>query len=469
MKNNKSKVAVAAFLVTLAASTTSARPLVEELQSVLTLNPNIKAGALSVEAAQARTQVADAGFYPRLIINADTGLENIKTTSFKPSTGTMELGNDGVVTPATNSELTRRKLGLSLEQPLYSGGRLQANANIADADLRIKELSLQSVTQDVLLEAVTNYLQVGRYQTLIGLARLNEETTRSQLDNESKRVQGGGGVAVDVLQARTRLQVVKERSVFYEQGLRDAIASYEQTFGREPDLARFEEVGIYQSGLPKDMAIAMQKGLEANPRLQVARLQVDRAQEQIALAKSGALPTVDAVLSGNIDRNANATARRDDYSAFVRLNWNFSLGMEAKHRAAASLRDKDELGEKEVAARGKLRENIRISWNLLINGKERLDLLDSAASIARDVMISRKRLRDAGKETALSALDAEVEYYGVLANKINAMYDMRIGSYRLLAAVGALTPEALGIGGSFKLPVQPLLVDLETIARPGTH
>lgn len=443
-----------------------ARPLQDELGNLLAEHPLIRAGRHAVEAAQSRVDAAASGRLPKVTVTGDGGLENIRTTSFKPNAN-MELGGNGVVTPATSSDLTRRKLGVSIEQSVFNGGRVQAGIDLATTDLSIQENNLAAVTQDVLLEALTAYLQVGRYQTLIGISRLNEDTTRTQLEMESKRVAGGGGIAVDVMQARTRLQIVKERRVFYEQALRDAMANYEQTFGRAPELAQLQELEIHQAGLPTDLPSAMAAGLERSSRLMASRLQVSKAQTQVDAAKAGLLPALDLVVAGNHDVHANATARRDDYSALLRLSWSFSAGMEVQHRTAAALKDKDELTERDRSARNKAVEAIRVSWNQVINGRERLELLDSAAGIARDVMINRKRLRDAGKETALSALDAEVEYFGVLSNKINAMYDTRIGAYRLMAAIGALTPEALGAGSGLRLPVRPLKVDLEAIAGAG--
>src|SRR5574343_317985 len=395
-----------------------ARPLQDELGNLLAEPPLIRAGRHAVEAAQSRVDAAASGRLPKVTVT----------------------GN---------------------------GGRVQAGIDLATTDLSIQENNLAAVTQDVLLEALTAYLQVGRYQTLIGISRLNEDTTRTQLEMESKRVAGGGGIAVDVMQARTRLQIVKERRVFYEQALRDAMANYEQTFGRAPELAQLQELEIHQAGLPTDLPSAMAAGLERSSRLMASRLQVSKAQTQVDAAKAGLLPALDLVVAGNHDVHANATARRDDYSALLRLSWSFSAGMEVQHRTAAALKDKDELTERDRSARNKAVEAIRVSWNQVINGRERLELLDSAAGIARDVMINRKRLRDAGKETALSALDAEVEYFGVLSNKINAMYDTRIGAYRLMAAIGALTPEALGAGSGLRLPVRPLKVDLEAIAGAG--
>ena len=55
----------------------------------------------------------------------------------------------------------------------------------------------------------------------------------------------------------------------------------------------------------------------------------------------------------------------------------------------------------------------------------------------------------------------------MLSNKVNNLYDTRIGAYRLLAAMGKLAPSDIGVDGGFKLPVKPLLVDIEALAKVG--
>jgi adhesin transport system outer membrane protein len=98
----------------------------------------------------------------------------------------------------------------------------------------------------------------------------------------------------------------------------------------------------------------------------------------------------------------------------------------------------------------------------LVNGRERQDLLANAADISFEVLNNRQRLRDAGKETAINVLDSEVEYYSVQANRYNAIYDTRIGSYRLLAAMGQLTPKLVGMEeAKIALPVKPFEVKFD--------
>ncbi len=98
-----------------------------------------------------------------------------------------------------------------------------------------------------------------------------------------------------------------------------------------------------------------------------------------------------------------------------------------------------------------------MAWNQYKKGLERLELLESAVKTSQGVMRGRKRLRDAGKETALAVLDSEVEHFGLLANKVNASMDAKLGSYRLLSALGKLDIESLNLDqGKFEIPIQSI-------------
>jgi len=246
------------------------------------------------------------------------------------------------------------------------------------------------------------------------------------------------------------------------QGLRDASANYHQVFGHAPDLAHMEELGIFTDRLPGSLEAAIEQGRQQNPRLKEAYFDSKKAQKQIGVERAGYMPTIDLVGQHSKDKNVNAIAQRDESSLLLRFNWVLFSGLETTYRTKAAGANFDALIEREASVINKSDEAIRVTWNQLINGREREQLLESAASISYDVMQNRKRLRDVGKETAINVLDAEGEYYGVLSNKVNATNDTRIGSYRLLAATGALTPEALGLvdGGRFALPVQPLALDV---------
>lgn len=448
---NLSRTAAAALLAfPLMAPPGFARPLATELQTLMAEHPLIKSGRKSLESTDKSRDAARAGYYPRVVVSGDAGPEKITSRSYVA----------GTTTPPSGSELSRRKVGVSVEQNLFAGGRTRAAVEVASIDQELQGNSLQNTTQEVLLEGLSAYIQMSRFLTLVSLANRNEETTRRQLELESARVERGGGIAVDAMQARARLQLVKERRVFYGQGLREAAANYQQVFGREPDVASLQQLGIFYDRIPKTLEQALALANELSPRPKEAQLQSKRALAQIKAESSAYAPSVDLVATQTNDTNVNALAKRDESSLLLRVTWPLFTGFETRNRVAAANLNHQAVVEREAAVNNRQAEAVRVAWNQLVNGREREELLESAASISFDVMQSRKRLRDAGRETVIGVLDAEVEYYGAVANRVNAMNDSMLASYRLLAAIGALTPAAVGIeDGRLVLPVKPFNPD----------
>ena len=449
MKKPKLKVLAAGVLVMCAGTSSWAGDLRSELIHLREHNPLLQATTFAVGAALEREGAANAGWYPKLSVTADGGSEKITSVGFTTP-------NVPSTTPVL-SDLTRRKNGVTLEQNLFNGGRTLATTRIAKTEHAIKVAEQSATSQEVLLEALVAYLQVYKHHLLINLSKINEETTSKQLALEKMRVEKGGGIAVDELQAQTRLQVVRERRVLYEQGMRDALASYEQVFGKAPEMNKMQDLDNFTKYLPTSLDQAMQAGLANNPRLLAAQLAAEKANRAISLERSGYMPNFDLALTRNRDNNAAGQYKKDEDSALLKMSWNLFAGGETSKRTQAAVLDQKEAAERERNARNKTSEALRISWNQYQKGMERLELLDNAIKTSRAVMNGRKKLRDAGKETALAVLDAEVEHFGVLANKVNATIDARVGGYRLLSTMGMLNIHQLNIDGDkVELPVRSM-------------
>lgn len=427
--------------------------LASDLQSELTYlrdnHPMLRATSFAVTASEKRVNAAQAGWLPKVDLAMEHGPEKITSTSYT---------SPGKINPKPiASDLQRHKQTITVTQNLFNGGRTLATTGVAKLERDMKQAERSAISQEVLLEAVVAYLQVLKNQMLISLSEINEETTKRQLEMEKKRVDRGGGVIVDELQAATRLQLVLERRVLYEQGLRDALSNYEQVFGKLPELKEFQSLDIMTAKLPPTVEEAMDDAEEFNPRVLSAKLASERAYKMISLESASFLPNVDVVGLRNRENDAGQQYKKDEDSVLVKMSWNVFAGRETVSRAQAAAYDFREAAEKEKNVNNKTRETVRVAWNQYKKGIERLALLDTAVKTSQGVMQGRKRLRDAGKETALAVLDAEVEHFGLLANKVNASIDASMGSYRLLSTIGRLDISSLGLDeGRLEIPVQPI-------------
>lgn len=441
---NPKPTAIAVAIGLMALGQVSAGELRLELGHLKDSHPLLKASEFAVQAASERVIAAQGGFLPKINITADTGTERLTTQSSS-------------TTPAVDTDFDRDKYSVSIEQNLFNGGRTLGGVRLAQTEEEIKELERKSLFQDVTLEALIAYLQVLRSQLLIELAQANEEITLNQLEMEQKRVEKGSGIAVDELQASTRLQIVRERRVFYEQGMRDALAAYEQVFGRAPNAQDLQDLNHYFAALPADLEAALANGLLNNPKIKLTTLQSKRAEKTLSIEQSSYYPNIDLVGTRNREDKVGGSFSKEEDSVLLKFSWNIFSGGESYRRSRAASFDVYEAQERETNTRRKTSETIRLAWNQYQKGIERLKLLEEASSTSKKVMDGRKKLRDSGKETVLAVLDAEVEYFGVLANMVNAMIDARLGSYRLLHSIGELDMRTLNLEtNEFRLPVKPV-------------
>ena len=439
---------------TLTVAPASAVTLKDQLQLLLRDNPQIARARDDVGAAREGENIANAPFLPEVTVSGDGGYENTD------SPATRRSGRGDFST-------SRYTQSLTVTQNLFDGQASTQGRRQAEFSTRIAEQTLRSTTQSVILEGATAYLNVLRQTELVKLARGNERTIRTQLELEDERVQRGSGIAVDVLLAKSRLQLAKERRVAFETGLRDAVSRYTQTFGQSPDVADLSPPQIPRYLLPPDLEGAISMVQDENPAIRASGFEVDLADAQRSSARSGFFPRVDLIGEQNWEKDFDGTRGIErNYSVIVQFNWDLFSGFATQAGVAQAAKQYS-------AARGNARfverkavEQLELSWHAFESTEQRRDLLRNAVNIAGEVFDSRKRLRDSGKETAINVLDAENELLNACINFVNADFDNQISVFQVLFSLGRLDPEALGVADDVT-GTSPLAADAPELTARG--
>ena len=411
----------------------SAETLQEEISILLIQHPDIRRARNDAAAAGARVDEAYGAFYPRLELTGDTGYERTDSPDRRAA------GDDAF-------SMRRDKLTLTATQNLFNGFRDEVGLNAANSGVLEQKMALENTRQELTFLGLNQYLEILRNVRLIKIAQTTEKTIRTQLELEDERVQRGSGIAVDVLQAKSRLQVAKEQRVAFEGRLQEALARYNQLFGHMPDIARLEDIRPKESLIPESLDSAVEQARQFHPALRQVRFQTDIAREGRRIAKAEYYPTVDLV--GAIDYQDNISTTRGiqrDQSLLVRARWEFFSGFRTRARLEVASRVLASRKDTYNFASRRIEEDVRVAWDQLMTGRRRVDLLQNAVNLAIEVFNAKKRLRESGKETALNVLDAEREVSDARIKLITADYDARIASYLLTRRTGMLTPEVLGV------------------------
>lgn len=409
-----------------------AEPLNDALASLRTTHPQVQAATRLYEASQERENEAFGGFLPSAELLGETGPERVDNQA--PRNNGQDF-ND-----------RRDKVKLSVTQNLFNGFGDKARLQAAKHNIGVLASTLEATKQSVFLEGIAAYLNILREQKLINVSILNERNIQNQLRLEDERVQRGAGITVDVLQAKSRLQIARERRVAFEGRLRAASARYQQVFNRAPDVATLEDARPPGGLLPASLDSALALARDSNPNTKISEYTARANDERRDVEKSEYYPSLDLVGSAEYEDNTSGLeGSREIYSVFLRSRWEFFSGLKSRARVEAANKTYEASKSTQVFTMRKVDEEVRIAWENLSTQRQRVDLLDNAVTIADEVLRARRRLREAGKETALNVLDAEGEVFNAQINRIEAEYDARLAIYRVMFATGQLTEQNLGL------------------------
>ena len=396
------------------------------LSALLESHPRLTAEIENINAAKAAIDGARAGYLPRLDTTAAYGYEDTDRTGLVPAGDSFDLQSKAASITAT--------------QNIFEGFRTNASVDSAASLAKQAEAAMQSTQQQLLFEGSSAYIAVLRQIKLTQLSERNMATLSTQLDLEDERVERGSGVAVDVLQAKSRLQIAKERYTAFVGGLEESLARYVQVFGAAPQIETMELAPLPAQHIPETLELAIELATANQPTLKAVESNINSLAYQKQAANAAFYPSVDIVASSSYDDNIAGIRGTDiSNSVVLRGNWNLFSGYadESRHKQAVAQHQSAIATGQDTKRR--IIEEVKLAWAALNTSKKRAELLDNAVNIAGEVYDARKRLRDVGKDTALNVLDAENELFRAQIDAAAAKYDYHTATYRLLLATGSLT------------------------------
>ena len=410
-----------------------AEPLSEGLERMLYEHPQLVNSRRVVMASASSIDEAESGYFPTISIGGEHGYERVSNTTNRE----QDLLDFIEYQSAT----------VDIRQNIFNGLETMNNVKSGNLAFEAAKYDYFRQVQTRLSDTIQAYIEVMRVQELLALNERRQDTIRSLTELEDERVRRGAGVAMDVLQAKTRLQRAIEERYNFDRQLARAIANLEESMGFLPDLEQMEDDISGQLLVPASLEQAKQIGLDGNPGIRKAVLDAESSQSQMKSGRAGYLPTVDLVGSNEwtFDAGAAEGERVSTTSGYVEVSWDLFSGFATKAaverlaqtwKAALSEIDQNRLS---------VGESIHTNWASLENANRRHALYKEGIILAQEMIDTRTKLKDSGKDTMIGVLDAQNELFRTENNVINAKYDAKVAAVDLAGSIGILTPESIGL------------------------
>lgn len=412
--------------VVLMASPVRAEDMNAALKSAYETNPRIKSERKALENLDEGVAQAISGWRPTITASYDRGRQRVSS--------------DG----SSWAHTTKEDRNLVINQPIFKGGGTIARTESADERVNAGRYNLIQTEQQVLLDAVTAYMNVVRDQSVQELSRNNVEVLEKQLQASQDRFDVGEVTRTDVAQSEARLARAKSDASQAVGNLASSRATFERVIGFKP------ESPVAPTALPEIPATlddVIERASKNSPLMLEAMHSEKAADSDIDIAIADILPEVD--LRGQMSRaqGQGFTGTSDFDSDSLTVNVGIPLyqsGAEyARVRAAKSVASqrKFEL----MNSRDSVRQAAIQAWESLQTAIVTIDSNQAAINAAEIALDGVKQEQLYGSRTVLDVLDAEQELFVARVNLVRAEHDRIVAVYNLLGVIGELTMDNLDI------------------------
>lgn len=331
---------------------------------------------------------------------------------------------------------------LSIEQPLYQGGRVKGLKRQAKSGVLAARENLRAIEQSILLAAANAYLDVVLDEEVARLQRTNVSVLMRQEEAAQARFDVGVGTKTDIAQARARLANADIGLASADARLQASRARYVRYMGAPP-LALQSPPPLT---LPNNLIDAQATALGNNPQIMAARLSEETAQAAISVARSAHRPTVS--LNGSLQsaRETNASVPRSDSAAItaqIRVPLFAGGGNKSKVRAAraALTRSRFETREAEQASD----QNVSSLWAQLQAARRVYQSRTQQIGSAKIALEGVELEQQVGTRSTLDVLNAQAELLGAQIGVAQAKRDVSAANYQLLSVLGGFDAVSLAL------------------------
>jgi outer membrane protein len=406
----------------------SAETLNSALSAAYGSNPTLLAERAKLRATDEGVAQAKSGFRPRVSGSAYTSHSYTSTDPDAASGGRTHPGG----------------WGATITQPVFTGLQTLNSVRSAEDTVRAGRERLREVEQQVLLSAVTAYVDVVQNSAIVRLRRNNVKVLAEQLRASRDRFEVGEVTKTDVAQAEARHAGALSSLNAATGNLRTSRATYEKVIGHAANHPRHPPFPGHL--LPRTLQSAVKAALFGHPSLRAAMFNEKSSRHSIDRITGEFLPQVSVEASYQHSYNPSRSLEEQEVTS---IKGTLSVPLYQAGEVSARLRQarqtnrqyKQQIDE----ARAQVNADVVAAWHNLNAVRARIESDRAQVNAASIALTGVREEEKVGQRTVLDVLDAEQELLDAKVNQAISKRDLVVASYNLLAAVGKLNSSMLGL------------------------
>jgi outer membrane protein len=423
-------LALALSVVTCGSASADVFSLRDALGVAYETNPQLDAARASLRSTDENVAQANANWRPQISVGGTYGWNEF------PEPG--EFG--GPATPLTSHPLSGQ---VTVTQPVFRGGRTWAEVGRAKAQVRSGENDLTNTEENVLLNAVTAYMDVVRDSATLKLRQNNVAVLQKQLDATQEQFKVGELTRTDVAQSQARLAGAQSDLITAQGQLQVSRSNFEHYIGRPAETL---EDNPTLPMLPTNEDAAIGLAMRQNPALREAQENVKAADYAIDDAVGQVLPQFSIqgqyqYLHGNVLEGLGTGATH-----LATVTGNLTVPIYQGGAEDSLVRQQKQLKEQAQLTVSDVERQVldatRSSWQSFVAAQSSMKSNQVQRQADQTAYDGVKQEQAVGSRTILDVLNAEQELLNAEVAVVISQHDSCVAAYQVLSAIGQLTAKS---------------------------
>ncbi len=412
-----------------------AEDLVELYNAARAFDATYLSARAAAEAAEYRVAQQDSLKLPKANISA--GVSRAEATS--PTT--VSIGGQTRVVRVDSSP-TVGTTTIAASQPLFNRVN-DVTVEQAHRQLESAKATLDAAEQDLVVRVAQAYFDVLAAEDSLASARAAKTAIGEQLASAKRNFEVGTATITDTREAQARYDLSTAQELAADNDLRAKRIALDQLVGRAnvkpTPLSAPQAVPTMSTG---DLDQWVDTADKQNPRVRIARVDLDVAQLDTEKARAQRLPTVDlgAQLKSDYTRNyGNSNSTGVSVTLAMPLFTGFAIQNRIKETLVLEQQKREDL----EAARRATAQTTRVTYFALQSGQAQVKALEAAEASSKLALEATQLGYKVGVRVNLDVLNAQTQLFQTQRDLAKARYDAVVAGLKLRQVTGTLKPDDL--------------------------
>ncbi|WP_025300725.1 TolC family outer membrane protein [Candidatus Endolissoclinum faulkneri] len=403
--------------------------LKEALSLAYETNPELHAACLRLRQTNEYVAQAKSGWQPTINLTANFGITHVNAASAGVKTA------DSSSYPITGL--------LTVDQPLYTFGRVASEINKAKINVKMDRTDLFQTEQNTLYDAVVAYMNVIRDAAILDLQINNTQHLNKQLEVTKDRLRLGETTHTDVAQSKARQASAQAERTKAESDLIKSRIAFERVIGSLPTALTKPKI---PNGLPDTREEAINIAVRENYSISQAKSKEMEAQYALSHAESELLPKVSLIAQAEQSYN---TRGYDNNTTALTAELQLVVPIYQKGIVYSQIRSaKEEINRLRLLIDYTRRAVIEKATNAYEDYKTAIEQIKSLKLAVISSQLALEGIRqeaNIGNRSVLDILDAEHERLKTKVALVTADRNAVVAAFSLLASLGRLSAQKLAL------------------------